>query len=87
VGEMNLKNYSIDDLKAELERREKKELEPPKRIQNPNLTEIITMCESHIAEIANGTYHEDNDFKTYLYEVVMATFYSGDFWPWKRDMT
>jgi hypothetical protein len=83
---VNLKNYSIDELKAELERREERKVsEPPQRIKDPDLSVIIDMCEAHVEEIYSGSYHPDNDFDVYLYEAVMNAFYGREFWEWKVD--
>ena len=78
---------SDDELKAELERREKREEEkksaPPEPLREPNFEPLRKM-------IIRGTLDaidigaEDDDFQHYLYEAAMEAVYGKGFWVWRN---
>ncbi len=73
--------YSNDELIAELERR-KRENAKPKAIDNPDFSEVKTICQDIIETIADGQYNEDNDDARYLYEAVMKALFGKDVFRW-----
>lgn len=80
-------DFSNADLKAELARREARDLLiPPELIENPDFSRIIKLCQDHIKEIADRSFYDDSDLKHYLYEEVMTALYGEKFWEWKRGM-
>jgi len=59
--------FSDEDLKMELERREKKNKEIPRPLDNIDWNDLIIHCIDHLGHCASETYHEDNDDKQYIY--------------------
>jgi len=82
-----LNEFSTDELMEELERRKKMEATVPVLNKNPYLGDLMSMASGIVDEVVNGTYHEDNDNATYMYEEVMTMFYGEKFWDWFNENT
>jgi len=80
---MSLKEYSIEELKSEIERREQDNI--PKPISAPDWSPVIETCVSHITEIANGDY--DTDGKHWVYESAMEAVFGESVWTWINSNT
>ena len=87
----NLKNFSLEQLHAELERREKitareeaaqKPGAKPEPLENPDWAAVIEMAHDYIDFVASDDYHDDNDFGDYWEETVMKAVYEKDVYKW-----
>jgi hypothetical protein len=80
---MNLREHSIEEMEAEIERRRRKEeLESrPKLRESPDFSKLITECSSVLDQIAEDHYM-DEDSKEYIYEAAMAAIFGPDVWKW-----
>lgn len=83
----SLNVYSNDELIEELERRKRLEDTVPELIENPDLSNVISMAKGIIKAVVDGTYHEDNDDTTYMHEAIMEALYGGKFWDWFNNNT
>jgi len=86
---MDLKQASIEELKAELERKQKEKLKPPEQLEKVSLGSLRKICEDYINFVATDDYHEDdewlkidfgNDYERYIYETALETFYGPEIW-------
>lgn len=46
---------------------------------------VIGLVQSMIDEIEAGTYHEDSDYKHYIYEAVIGAICNDWFYEWKNS--
>ena len=69
----------IEKLEKELEESKKQEI--PKPIPVRDFNPLIKMCESHLKDIAEKGYAEEDD-KQYIFECVMKTIYGKDIFNW-----
>jgi hypothetical protein len=79
---MNLEDLTIEELEKELEKRKKIFDDKPKPLEKPDLTGLRICLEEYVRFIASNDYHEDNDYKHYIYEEAVETFYGRGFWDW-----
>lgn len=83
---MNLKNASDEDLKRELEEREKRKKAEarPKLVANPDFKAVVKMFEAHNAQTERGEGHDDDDsdFRHYVYEEVAKALYGPKYFEW-----
>jgi hypothetical protein len=78
--------YSDDDLRAELRRREGlAAVSEPKKLLAPNLEKLSYLCTEHLRLIACGT--RDEDMPHYIYEAAMEAFYGKDVWKFVNART
>lgn len=88
MNKTQLENYTIAQLQAEIDRQltEKNkpipELLPMRFVHMADLNEI---CRDYIAFLASDDYHEDNDWKDYIFEVALETTYGKNVWEWIRE--
>lgn len=52
-------------------------MEKPKMIENPDLSELIDICQKHLDSLEDGSYNDDGDDKFDIYDVTMRMLY-GD---------
>ena len=81
--------FSIDELKAEVERRAQQEKEsiqpiPPDQIDWSN---VIAGAIRTVDAIKDSTYYDDNDDEHYAWEAVMKAVYGKDYFTWHRNNT
>jgi len=79
---MTLEGYSLDELKYAV--REKEELlrlaNIPKMIDNPDFTDLISMCEAYIEGLSeNGIETEESG---YFMELLLETLYGDNVYDW-----
>ena len=82
---MDLKSVSDEELRQELERREKekRQVEKPVMLENPDLTQLKKTCQSYVDFIDDDEeFHSDNDFMHYIYESAMGALFGEKFWQW-----
>lgn len=84
----DLKNISIDDMKREIARREKREFDkkntPPTMSDSPDFASVIDLVNSNIDQMRVEGY-ADEDFAQYVFEQVIRSLYpnnSKEFWNW-----
>ena len=76
-----MKDYTDEQLKAELQRRKAArniKIEPELR---PNYTELEELCASYVEFVMSTDYHEDNDWgqgKYYVFEVALKAVYGDE---------
>jgi hypothetical protein len=78
---MDLLDIKTEDLKKELERREREKNKQPCLLAPLDLSNLIEYVEGNVAEIAKDGYGY-KDFKHYVFEVVMETLYGEGIWEW-----
>lgn len=83
---MDYKNETIENLLNEVEKiqqeidRKKHSGNPkPKIIKKRIFSELRDIVEEYIDFIWSDDYHEDNNYKDYIFEAAIETFY-GDIW-------
>lgn len=45
-----------------------------------NINDLKAICQSYINYVDSDNYHEDNDFKHYIFETAIETFFDKDVW-------
>ena len=80
---MNLKEYTTEQLEAELKTRK----DCPKLLEHPNWTNVISMGKYRVEQISSEKFHEDNDDKQYIFEEVMKALYGKDYFQWENSNT
>jgi hypothetical protein len=73
-----LKDYSKEELEAELERRKTAPL--PKLLNDPDFHELVKYMELSIKMLSTGK--RVKDFKQYAFEKVLTTLYGKSFFDW-----
>ena len=84
TGEALLESFNDEQLEAELTRRkkEKERAEMPKPVPNPDWSQVILLCTSYIATLAEAKW-EQKDSKIYIFEAAMEAVYgSKEIWKW-----
>lgn len=80
-----LNDYSSDDLREELARRERI-AEIPKLIENPNYSHLEQHAQNIVDEICEGKTHRDDDAQ-FMFECVMETLLGEEFFNWYSENT
>lgn len=73
-----LRHYSVEDLEREIAIRKAKHeamASKPKALEVINWNPVLETAQEVIDAMWDGTYHDDNDDKQYLYEAVMQAIY------------
>ncbi len=77
----SLGRATVEELKAELERRTQVPSSRPVAKGTPDFTAVIKMAETEVDRIDAGE-HPNDDFKQYVFEGVMTAIYGDQFWVW-----
>lgn len=80
---MKLDNLTDAQLQAELDRRKQPTASIPAVVRNPDWSPLIRMVEDVTAESIKQGY-QDDDFKHYIYEMVMKAIYGPDYFKWRN---
>jgi hypothetical protein len=80
---MNLDQFTDDQLKAELERREKKCLSSPAMIENPDFSEVKKMVMAQTESLRAGKYCK---YGQEIWEAVLEAYYGRNYWDWHSIM-
>jgi len=77
-----LKDVPVEELQAEIERRDKirREQEKPKQLACIDLSELKAQCAYQIESLESGDYREKQ--YQYIYEAAMEAFYGKNVWEW-----
>lgn len=79
----DLKKATEEELLAELQRRQKPQAPAPMPVKNSDFGPLIKMVTEIVAQsILNG--YENDDFKSYVFEVAMTAIYGPGYWPWRN---
>lgn len=86
----NLRQVSEEDLKAELERREKEKAAGPrpKPLAKPDFSAVLAMFETQLAEMEKGEVHDDDysEFQHYVFENVAKAIYGDKYFQWTNKV-
>ncbi len=53
-----------------------------------DLTELKNICKEYIDFVSNKEeYHEDNDYRYYIYEKALEAIYGKAIWKYKNEIT
>lgn len=78
-----LKDFSEEELQAELEAREKKRKLIISPLLDPNFDALVAMIKEGVARSAADEYESD-DFQHYVYEAAMEAVYGPGYWKWRN---
>lgn len=78
---MDLNNYTVEELQAEIERRNKVKI-PPKRLENINWNPVVEMTEEYVKNVAAMPDHDPDDIDRLMFEAVMEAIYGPKIWDW-----
>jgi len=81
---MSLKEYSTEDLRKELTRREE-ESSAAAPLEKIDWQPVIDLVIDGVDTMRNECY-EPKDFEHYVYEAVMEAVYGKDVWKWYNDL-
>jgi len=73
----NLSKYTIDELEAELERRELLG-DMPKLLANPDFSNLQRVCSEYLESIARDEVDDDHDH--WIYEAAMEACFGRNIW-------
>ena len=78
---MEIKDASVAELEAELERRRKAQSSAPKPVENPDWSRVARMAREYVEEgIETERMPKDHDHA--IFEAAMQTVYGPGFWTW-----
>jgi len=82
-----IQDYTTEELRAELERREGPEEKVPEMLSEFNLEELIAHCQEYI----NGLDPKSNEWladpEETIYQCAIETLYGDDIWEWIHSKT
>ena len=83
---MDIKDFTLEELKNELIRRDEEERRKhkPTQLENPDLTGLRRAVAEYIDSIYNGDHHEDSDDTHYIYEEALKAIYGTNIFYWIR---
>lgn len=71
---------------AEIENKLSK-AEAPQLVVGPNCANLVNLCSDYIRFLTSEDYCSDNNYKHFIYECVMETFYGKDVWKFINSRT
>lgn len=59
----------------------------PKLIENPDLSNLIDVCNSYLEWLSSEDYHEDriNDIESLIFSSTMETFFGENVWNYINE--
>lgn len=86
VEHHGLCNISTDDLRNEMERREKEEKaklrQAPNPLPNPDFSKLHQMVINGVQSVSENDGYAGKDFRYYLFETALEAVYGSDIWKW-----
>ena len=82
---MAIKDYSIEELEAELERKKKTIKKKPKPKSNVDWSELKEFVVAGITHLADHGY-QPKDFEHYIYEQALESIYGEKIWDWINEV-
>ena len=81
-----LRTYDDDELRAELERRERRRLALPraKADNDINWSNLLECLNEGLEHLERNGYH-GKDFEHYVFECAIETVYGRDVWKWWNE--
>ena len=73
-----LKDYTTEELKEELWRRNS-----PQLIVHMDFSDLVIECKNHIFKLASNLSTEDDEH--YIYEIAMEAVYGNHIWDWINE--
>jgi len=58
------------------------EIIKPTLKENPDLAALRKLINEYIDYIDSDEYHEDNDYRYYIYEAAIEAYLGVEFWGW-----
>ena len=72
------KDGTVFTTKEECQKHEEKKILKMK--ENIDIIPLKALVKTYGEYVCSDEYHEDNDYKHYIYEAVIEMFYGDDFW-------
>lgn len=57
-------------------------MEKPVQKTDVDLTKLRDICQSYLDYLDSDDYHEDNDYKQYIFEEAMKAIFGNDVWKY-----
>lgn len=54
----------------------------PELLPEPDLTDLRDTVKGYIDFVDRPDYHEDNDYKYYIFEAAITAMYGKEVWDW-----
>lgn len=70
----------LSKVEQEIEKESKPQIK-----DNIDWVPVKVFASSIINDIADGSYHEDDDNEQYLYETVIESIYGKEIWDWMNE--
>lgn len=83
---MPLSEYSIEELEQHLEIRKAAKREPPMSNRSIDWSSLRKLVFEYVVFIASDDYHEDNDYKGYIFESALTAIYGQPIWDWINEV-
>ena len=79
----DFEQFTDEQLKAELERREKeaKQKAKPQQLEELNLARLRKICQDYIDEVERDAWASE-DTRHYIYEIALETVFGEDVFNW-----
>ena len=75
-----LKSFTSTELKEELQKRQDANANKPLPLKKPNFEEVVSICTTHINDIANSK--GESATKQWIYEATMEAVFGKDVFDW-----
>lgn len=82
---MNLQDYSDEQLKAELKKREATPKSIPVKLEKIDFEPVVEMID-RIIERAKSKRYWDEDYEGYIFEAVVKAIYGESFFDWLNSI-
>lgn len=76
----DIRNASVEELQAEIERRKAARENKPALLTSPDLREVKMLCTDYIQGASEG--YVDEDTKQYIFEATLKAFYGKNVFDW-----
>ncbi len=80
-----LKEFTVEELQEEIEKRKKIRKECPKKIYIPNWEPTIKMCEGYINDLIKNGY-ADHDHRIYIFEAAVEAVFGKKIWGFVNNI-
>ena len=60
-------------------------MEKPKQLEVIEIDRIKKICQEYVDYIEIKEYHDDNDYRYYIYETVIESVFGTDFWKYLSE--
>lgn len=77
-----VEDMSIEDLEKIIAEKKKVLTTVPPKLETPDLEKLERIIEEHMQTVADGSYHEDDDDKQFIFEEAIQAYYGKAIWTW-----